>query len=262
MDDKSKKVVFNNKTLEKIVKESIGIKRGDVTIGDILKLTDLHIEDTGVTDLVGLECAENLRFLTIAGSQIPDLTPISSLVNITRLYLYHGVTKDISPLANLVNLKELKFYHAGVIDFSCLGRLPKLKNLAITENCLFYLFTPSDQNARILLNGLIDQFKYSIGLHPIYADHIRLYLYNPSEATALAALCITPKAYPFVRAEFTGESTESLFARVFAATKAKKNYIKELLELRLLDGNWADIIDATGNAKAKRILFDLELTAK
>ena len=262
MAAKGNTVVFPSKELKKII-DATGILTRDVSVKDMEKIEQLHIDSNGITSLAGLEHVKNLKRLTISRTKLRDITPVGQLANLEEFSLYNNkLIEDVSPLVNLMKLKKLRFYSTAVTDFSCLGQIPRLKELGIIGGHFCRLFTPSNRNTRMILNELIGDFKYSFRLSPLHGDYIRAYLYNPSQETALAALCQTPRVYPFVSAEFAGESMESVFARVFAATRVKKEYIRQLLKLELLDDNWVDVIDATGDPKAKRILFEMELTGE
>ena len=127
--------------LQRVVREKleipdeIPIHPGDMT-GLTEILTEYHIES-----LKGLEHAVNVKFLSIARSEVSDLTPIAELENLHTLKLFNNRISDITPLAGLVNLEVLQLQNNQILDISPLTGLVNLKELNLSGNPIVD-FTP------------------------------------------------------------------------------------------------------------------------
>ena len=121
--DPSAVVDFPDPDLEQCVRIVLRIPDGEVTVGDMERLTSLTFCSSdlclGISDLTGLECSK-LSELTLVKDQITDLDQLASLGSLESLSLYEYQTSDLSPLANLTNLKYLLL---GMTQISDLGPL-------------------------------------------------------------------------------------------------------------------------------------------
>ncbi len=105
------------------------------TATDLLQLTDLNAEKSGITDLSGIEYAVNLQSLVIRWNRISDLSPISSLTNLRHLDAHgNGIISDLSPLSALVNLESLVLRINNISDLSPLAGLDCLEELFLQCN--------------------------------------------------------------------------------------------------------------------------------
>ncbi len=97
------------------------LKTNDPTMGDMLKLINLGADGAGITDLSGIECAENLEIVTLSRNSITDISP---LLNLTKL-------KWIDLSSNLItHIPELSWDHLDclLIYNNPLGDLEALSN--------------------------------------------------------------------------------------------------------------------------------------
>ena len=111
-----------------------------ITTSDMLRLTELHLEDVGFSTLTGLEHATNLKILYLSwdtavhprvrGNYTSDVSPLATLTQLKTLVLNHSNIKDVSPLAKLTQLTELRLAFSNIVDVSPLA---KLKNLTVLD---------------------------------------------------------------------------------------------------------------------------------
>ncbi len=126
-------VVFNDANLKTAVENRLGL---NPTENDMLGLTYLGAIGFGVTDLVGLEYAENMTDLFLHSNNISNLSPLGNLTGLTRLYLENNNISDINPLENLRNLIDLDLEDNNISDISSLGNLTHLRYLDLQSNPL------------------------------------------------------------------------------------------------------------------------------
>ena len=113
-----------------------------ITKSDMLRLTELRLEDVSTSTLTRLEHATNLKtlYLTWDAAVHPterynytsDVSPLANLKNLTVLELNNNNIVDVSPLANLTQLWELDLSSNGnrIVDVSALTGLTNLTRLA------------------------------------------------------------------------------------------------------------------------------------
>ena len=105
-----------------------------LTIRDLQRLTGLVVLSSDISNLQGLEHAENLRFLHLSDSKVGDLTPLKDLVSLKVLKLYENQISDIAPLAKLTNLEEVDLSSNEIRDISPLAGLVNLRMLYLSGN--------------------------------------------------------------------------------------------------------------------------------
>ncbi len=143
-------------SLEAAIRAELGIPEPDpITEADMLDLTYLNAghSDPPISDLTGLEYAENLQKLYLYGNNIADLSPIAGLPALRILWLWENAIRDIDPLAAVYTLEDLMMHsneigldQNGDIDPNALVPLAGLTNLtrlALGRNQL----TDTDQNS-------------------------------------------------------------------------------------------------------------------
>lgn len=93
-EDLSEIIIIKDKYLEKAIKDTLGLNSDDITVGDMLKLTNLS-DCYGVESLEGLQYAKNLETLDLEYNEVSDLSPLKSLkklknINITNQFIAAG----------------------------------------------------------------------------------------------------------------------------------------------------------------------------
>ena len=102
-------------------------------------MLSLAAKDKGISDIIGLEYATNLKELYIEQNPIIDLSPLAGLTQLQELQFWHSLPKkptnlDLTPLANLINLKYLGLSRNGITDISPLAGLKNLIELNLYAN--------------------------------------------------------------------------------------------------------------------------------
>ena len=128
-------VTFADGNLEAAVRDALGKVPGEeITADDLAKLTELEADESGITDLSGLEHCANLIELRFERNEIRDISPLASLINLTEAYLEENEISDISPLENLTSLTELELHENQISDISPLENLTSLTELGLNDN--------------------------------------------------------------------------------------------------------------------------------
>ena len=124
--------------LRKAIGYALLLDNGKITVGDMKKLYALSVCERGITDLTGLEKAENLKFLDLYGNEIADLSPLSGLTDLEALHLsYAGLgNDDIAKLSGLTNLTELDLAYNEITNLSALDGLVNLEILNLNGNAV------------------------------------------------------------------------------------------------------------------------------
>ena len=128
------KVYFADENLKAAVEAELGIENPNTN--DMLSLTRLEAQDLGVTDLTGLEFAENLSVLYLYYNEITDLGPIAELSNLTYVHSSHNQIEVIPDLSSWTNIRNLYLYHNKISDISPLTNpvITDLRYLRIYDN--------------------------------------------------------------------------------------------------------------------------------
>jgi len=127
-------VTFPDSNLEAAVREVIGKPTGDIYQSDLAELINLSAQDSGISDLTGLEYCANLKTLNLGHNEISDISPASNLTSLTELYLSGNQISDISPLAGLTSLTGLDLGDNQISDISPLSELTNLIWLRLSDN--------------------------------------------------------------------------------------------------------------------------------
>jgi len=91
-------VDFADANLKAAVERALNITNPTPT--DMLALTSLNGDRSGIIELSGIEYATNLTSLSLRWNNIVDVSPLAGLINLTSLSLHSNQISDISALAN------------------------------------------------------------------------------------------------------------------------------------------------------------------
>ena len=124
--------------LRAAIQEALGKTSGaTITVDDMASLEVLQANDSGISDLTGLESASRLRTLLLNHNTITDLSPLSGLTQLRHLKLDHNVTlSDLSPLSSLPNLNVLHIEANTISDLFPLTELSSLHELRLSDNII------------------------------------------------------------------------------------------------------------------------------
>ncbi|MFF3101878.1 NPCBM/NEW2 domain-containing protein [Viridibacillus arvi] len=120
--DLTQVITIKDKYLSNSIKKTLGLT-GDITLGDMYKLTTLTSESSRARSLEGLEHAKNLVTLNIEGNEITDFSPLKGLTKLENLiadpqYVEVGELKgsviEVDNLVSGIDGKKVKPHLAGV----------------------------------------------------------------------------------------------------------------------------------------------------
>ena len=109
-----------------------------ITVGDMLRLTQLTASNANIYELTGLEQAVNLEVLSLDNNNLSNVTVLAALPRLETLSLNNNNLSDVAPLAALTELMTLSLNNNDISDVARLMDLSKLKTLSIRENPLNY----------------------------------------------------------------------------------------------------------------------------
>jgi hypothetical protein len=91
---------------------------------------------TPILDLTGLECATNLRQISLTDQPIHDFAPLSGLLQLEFLNLDTPAGIDLSDLSNLTALYSLSVTNTGATEVYSLSELTGLQHLDLRGNSI------------------------------------------------------------------------------------------------------------------------------
>ncbi len=105
-----------------------------ITQTDMKRLRIIVADEQGISDLRGLEFAENLERIEFRRNSITDLSPLRNLTRLNNIKLRGNQITDVTPLAKLTNVDWLGLEQNKITDLSPLKNLKKLNGIGITGN--------------------------------------------------------------------------------------------------------------------------------
>ena len=127
--------------LREAVREALSLAPGDVLTREAMqRLTRLDASvwqaaaSEKISDLTGLEHAEQLTELDLAENEIVNLSPLIGLTQLTELDLSDNQVVDISSLSGLTQLTTLSLFNNEVVDIRTLSNLTQLTTLHLGFN--------------------------------------------------------------------------------------------------------------------------------
>jgi internalin A len=125
-------IAFPDENLETIIINTLNKSSDEEILStDLAKLKELHIQNSNVSDLTGLEYCINITQLEIRETPVTDISPLSSLTKLNHLSLNNNQISDISPLSNLFELEWLSVEVSPLEDISPLSNLTNLEILGL-----------------------------------------------------------------------------------------------------------------------------------
>lgn len=111
-------VVFKDKNLEKIVRQTIHKESGNLKKSDLSNITMLIATSQGISDLSGIEQLTCLRELYLDNNKLKNISKLSKLYDLEALGLSGNKITDISSLKNLKNLDKLYLGNNNISNFN------------------------------------------------------------------------------------------------------------------------------------------------
>lgn len=104
------------------------------TVGKLLKMEDLGLQECGIREIGFLSGLKELRAVNLNGNSITDLTPFGGLSRLERLGLAGNEISDITPIAGMPELFDLSLDENRIEDISALTDLSHLNKLRLSNN--------------------------------------------------------------------------------------------------------------------------------
>ncbi len=104
------------------------------TVGRLLKMQDLGLQDCGISDISFLSSLKDLRGVNLNYNSVTDLSPLTGLSGLERLGLVENEVSDLSPLAGLDKLYDLALDGNSISDISALSGLSRLNQVGLSNN--------------------------------------------------------------------------------------------------------------------------------
>ncbi|MYC76822.1 T9SS type A sorting domain-containing protein [Candidatus Poribacteria bacterium] len=120
--------------LRAAIAESLGETPASLTTEDIAKLRRLEADESGISDLRGLEYATRLERIELRRNAISDLSPLRNLTRLNNIKLRGNRITDVSPLGDLINVDWLGLEENAITDLRPLKKLIKLNGIGISGN--------------------------------------------------------------------------------------------------------------------------------
>ena len=120
--------------LRAAIAETLGKAPTAITTEDLARLTNIEADESGISDLRGLEHAIKLERIEFRHNAISDLTPLAGLRHLNNIKLRGNRITDISPLKGLISVDWLGLEENEIRDLSPLAGLRRLNGLGIEDN--------------------------------------------------------------------------------------------------------------------------------
>ncbi|MBN2133714.1 MAG: PASTA domain-containing protein [Sedimentisphaerales bacterium] len=104
------------------------------TVADMARLKRLHLPQSSISDLHGLEYATSMTYLLITDGQITELQPLSSIWDLQELVLDAQKISNLVPLSSITELRLLSLCDNQISYLAPLSPLAKLLELALHDN--------------------------------------------------------------------------------------------------------------------------------
>lgn len=104
------------------------------TVGRLLKMQDLGLQDCGISDISFLSSLKDLRGVNLNYNSVTDLSPLTGLSGLERLGLVENEVSDLSPIAGLDKLYDLALDGNSISDISALSGLSRLNQVGLSNN--------------------------------------------------------------------------------------------------------------------------------
>ncbi len=127
---------FQSAEVEEAVRSKLRKPEGDITYGELLKITFLDMSKKGITNITDLAYMTNLTDLYLDQNSITDITALSGLTNLTNLYLSQNSITDITALSGLTNLYSLELGDNQITEITALSGLTNLTYLGLSRNSI------------------------------------------------------------------------------------------------------------------------------
>lgn len=137
-EENSKEVFFPDKVLENAIRERLNKSTGNITKGDVKKITSFHFNgsnnDGYIENISGIENLSNLTALNLEGNRIKNISQVRKLSKLTSLNLANNEVTYIGDLSNLFKLTSVNLENNHIEQISGLYGLFKLTTFNLSWN--------------------------------------------------------------------------------------------------------------------------------
>lgn len=165
-----------NSHLRFVLAKSFNKRETDITKGFISTLEELDLSENGLTDLKGIQFANNLSSLILNKNNIKNANYLKNLSKLTNLELSNNKIEDINFLTNLKKLKTVDLDSNNISQVPNLQNLKNLVSINLSNNKigdLSFVTSLQSQNIKIIAT------KQCILLKPVLVHRGSNYTFNP-----------------------------------------------------------------------------------
>jgi len=128
-------VIFEDPSLEKMMREQIDKPEGDITPVDMEMVYSINIncDETPVYELDGLEYALNLNDFTYRNGTLKSLDPIGKLKNMGYINISYSKVEAVMQPFETPTLSRISFIETSISDFDFLKNVTTFTNVTISR---------------------------------------------------------------------------------------------------------------------------------
>lgn len=105
-----KVVDFPDANLERLIRETIGKKTGDIYTDELVNITELKGDNRRISNLEGIQYLSNLQKVFLGNNNIADISLLAGLKKLKWVSLYGNNITNIYALKDLENLQVVTIY--------------------------------------------------------------------------------------------------------------------------------------------------------
>lgn len=107
---------------------------GRMTCANVGQITQLNVNDKGVTTLAGVEHLTGVFRSSLNEHAVSDLSPMAGMTALRELNIYGNQTANLAPLANHPTLTYLRAYDNQIASLAPLASVPNLAHVDVYGN--------------------------------------------------------------------------------------------------------------------------------
>jgi formylglycine-generating enzyme required for sulfatase activity len=130
--------------LNAAIRETLGKPAGPLTQPDMLGLTNLSAIFRNITNVQGLEAAQNLVSLDLQDNRITNVSILTNLTRLVFLDLSENRFPQLTLPSGMTNLTRLRLENGRLTNLSLTTGLTRLTSLRVGFNQLSHLALPAD----------------------------------------------------------------------------------------------------------------------
>lgn len=140
----AQEIIIPDPNLNSVVREALQKPAGPLLQADMLRLTNLSAIFRNITNIQGLEAAQNLVSLDLQDNRITNASIITNFTKLALLDLSENRFSQLSLPAGMTNLATLRLENGRMTSLSFSSGLSRLSSLRAGFNQLSDLVVPAD----------------------------------------------------------------------------------------------------------------------